>query len=79
VGIAVTFTARFLCHLVSGAWIWGVWMPEEFMGLPMTNVWVYSFLYNGWYMAAEIVVTEIVAMLLYKPLGKYFRGEDLKV
>jgi thiamine transporter len=78
VGIAVTFIARFLCHLVSGAWIWGVWMPEEFMGLPMTNVWVYSFLYNGWYMAAEIVVTEIVAMLIYKPLGKYFRGEDLK-
>jgi thiamine transporter len=45
----------------------------------MTNEWFYSFLYNGWYMAAEIVVTEIVAMLLYKPLGKYFRGEDLKV
>ncbi|MBR2717329.1 MAG: energy-coupled thiamine transporter ThiT [Oscillospiraceae bacterium] len=77
VGILVTFLLRFLCHLITGAWIWGEWMPEEFMSLPMTNVWVYSFLYNGWYMLAEIVLTEIVAMLIYKPLGRYIRGEDL--
>ena len=78
VGIAVTFTLRFLCHLVTGAWIWGEWMPEEFMKLPMTNVWVYSFLYNGWYMLFEIIVTEVVAMLIYAPLKKYFTGEDLQ-
>ena len=47
------------------------------MNLPMTNVWVYSFLYNGWYMLCEIVITEIVAMLIYGPLGKYFRREDI--
>ena len=78
VGIAVTFCARFVCHLISGAWIWGVYMPEEFFNLPMTNPWVYSALYNGWYMAAELVLTEIVAMAIYAPLGKYFRGEDLQ-
>ena len=78
VGIAVTFCLRFLCHLVTGAWIWGVWMPEEFMNLPMTNVWVYSALYNGWYMAAELVVTEIVAMLIYSPLKKFITGADLE-
>ena len=77
VGIAVTFVLRFLCHLITGAWIWGEWMPEEFMGMTMTSPWFYSFLYNGWYMLAELVLTEIVAMLIYKPLGKYFRGEDL--
>ena len=77
VGIAVTFFLRFLCHLVTGAWIWGEWMPEEFMNLPMTSPWLYSFLYNGWYMLAELVLTEIVAMLIYGPLGKYFRGEDI--
>lgn len=76
-GIAVTFTARFVCHLLTGVWIWGEWMPEEFMGMTMTGPWLYSFLYNGWYMLAELVLTEIVAMLIYKPLGKYFRGEDL--
>lgn len=77
-GIAVTFVLRFVCHLISGAWIWGVWMPEEFMGMTMTNPWLYSALYNGWYMLAELILTEIVALALYAPLGKYFRGEDLK-
>ncbi len=78
VGILVTFLLRFVCHLITGAWIWGEWMPEEFMNMPMTSPWLYSFLYNGWYMLAEIVVTEIVAMLIYGPLGKFFRGEDLQ-
>ncbi|MGM9615415.1 MAG: energy-coupled thiamine transporter ThiT [Oscillospiraceae bacterium] len=77
IGILVTFCLRFVCHLITGAWIWGEWMPEEFMSLTMTGPWLYSFLYNGWYMLAEIVLTEIVAMLIYKPLGKFFRGEDL--
>ena len=72
------FFARFLCHFVTGAWIWGVWMPEEFMSMPMTNPWVYSALYNGWYMLAELLVTELVVVLLYLPLGGYFHGEDLK-
>ena len=78
VGIAVTFCLRFVCHLITGAWIWGVWMPETFMNMTMTNPWIYSFLYNGWYMLAELVITEIVAMLIYQPLGKYIRGEDIK-
>lgn len=74
VGIAVTFSLRFLSHWVAGAWIWGVWMPETYWGMPMTNPWVYSALYNGWYMAAELALTELVAMLIYKPLEKYFRN-----
>ena len=77
VGIAVTFALRFVCHLITGAWIWGVWMPEEFMNMTMTNEWVYSALYNGWYMLAELIVTELVAMLIYGPLGKFFRREDI--
>ena len=76
-GIFVTFLLRFACHLITGAWIWGEWMPDEFMGMTMTSPWFYSFLYNGWYMLAELVITEIVAMLLYGPLGRYFRREDI--
>ena len=70
-GIAVTFCLRFLCHLVVGAVIWGEWMPEQFMNMTMTSPWIYSFLYNGWYMLAELVVTEIGAMLLYPFLSRY--------
>lgn len=78
VGIAVTFVLRFCCHLITGAWIWGEWMPETFMNMTMTGPWLYSFLYNGWYMLAELVLTEIVAMLLYQPLGRFFRREDIR-
>lgn len=78
VGIFVTFTLRFLCHYFTGAWIWGEWMPEEFMGMTMTSPWIYSALYNGWYMLAELVITELAAMLLYSVLGKFFRGDDLR-
>lgn len=78
IGIFFTFCLRFVCHWIAGAWIWGEWMPEEFMNMPMTNPWVYSALYNGWYMLAELVLTELVAMLLYGPLGKFFRGDDLR-
>ena len=78
VGIAVTFVLRFCCHLITGVWIWGGWMPETFMNMTMTGPWLYSFLYNGWYMLAELVITEIVAMLLYQPLGRFFRREDLR-
>ncbi len=78
IGIAVTFTARFLCHYITGAWIWGEWMPEEFMGMKMGTPWIYSALYNGWYMLVELVATEIVAMLIYQPLKPYFLGETFQ-
>ena len=77
-GIAVTFVLRFCCHLLTGVWIWGEWMPETFMNMTMTSPWLYSFLYNGWYMLAELVVTELIAMLIYKPLSAFIQGKDIR-
>ncbi len=77
-GIVVSFVLRLLCHIVTGAWIWGVWMPDEFMNMAMTNPWIYSALYNGWYMLAEIVLTTAVAIAIYTPLKSFIHGEDLK-
>ena len=77
-GIIVSFVLRLACHVVTGAWIWGEWMPEEFMNMAMTSPWIYSILYNGWYMLAEIVLTVIVAMAIYNPLKRFIHGEDLK-
>ena len=71
IGIAVSFGLRFLCHYLTGVWIWNEWMPETFFGLTMTTPWIYSALYNGWYMLAELVITMVVAMLIYKPLEKF--------
>ena len=77
-GIVVSFVLRLVCHIVTGAWIWGEWMPEEFMNMAMSSPWIYSILYNGWYMLAEIVLTVIVAMAIYNPLKGFIHGEDLK-
>ena len=72
-GVAVTFSLRFVCHFITGVWIWDAMWPNEY---GMTSI-VYSIAYNGSYMLGELIVTEIVVALIYKPLGKYFRGEDL--
>ncbi len=73
-GIIFTFFIRFICHFITGVWIWDALWPNE---LGMTSV-VYSAAYNGWYMAAETVLSIVVVCILYSPLKKYFYGEDLK-
>ncbi len=69
--------ARFLVHFVVGATLWGAYMPESFFGMTMKSPWFYSFLYNLAYMLPNILICVLVFALLYKPLGKYLRGEDL--
>ena len=77
-GTVVGGLLRFAVHLFTGAVIWGKWMPDTFLGMTMTNEWFYSFLYNGSYIFPDIVIVLLLFTLLSKPLGKYFRGEDLK-
>lgn len=69
---------RFMAHFVVGAVVWGKYMPDEFFGMTMTSEWFYSFLYNISYMLPDIIVCLILFALLYKPLKKYFTGEDIK-
>lgn len=77
-GIIVGSVARFLVHYVVGATVWAEYMPEEFFGMTMTTPWFYSALYNGSFMALNAVACLIIGILLWKPLGKYIRGEDIK-
>ena len=71
---------RFLAVWVTGATLWGVYMPESFLGMPMSNEWVYSLLYNGISVGASGLVTVIICVILGQ-LGstrKLLLGEDLK-
>lgn len=52
--------------VLSGVLIWGVYMPESFWGLPMTNVWVYSLLYNGSFVACNAILAAAAIGLLDK-------------
>ena len=68
--------ARFLVHFVSGITIYAEYM-EDIFGLHMTNVWVYSLLYNGSYMLPNTILAVAAVALLAIPLKKYLRREDL--
>ena len=78
VGTVVGCVARFLVHYIVGATIWAEYMPDLFFGMTMTSPWFYSLLYNGFYMAIDMVLCLVVFALLSKPLGKYFRAEDIR-
>ena len=67
-----------LVHFVVGATVWAEYMPEEFFGMTMKSPWFYSLLYNLAYMLPNILICLFVFALLWKPLGRYMRGEDLK-
>ena len=68
---------RFLVHFAVGATVWAEYMPEEFFGLTMTSPWFYSFLYNLAYMLPNMAITLLAFVILYRPMGKYLRAEDL--
>lgn len=51
---------RFVCHFITGAFVWDALWPNEFGLSPM----VYSLAYNGIYMLPEIVITTAVSALL---------------
>lgn len=78
IGTVVGCVARFLVHYVVGATIWAQWMPEEFLNMTMTTPWFYSLLYNGVYMLPNMLLALLIAVLLQKPMGKYFVGADIQ-
>lgn len=77
-GTLVGSAARFLVHYVVGATIWAEYMPEEFFGMTMTTPWVYSLLYNGFYMVIDAVLCLLVFGLLFAPMKTWLLGEDLR-
>lgn len=65
-GVVVSSAARLAVHVISGVVIWGQWMPEEFMGLTMDNVWIYSALYNGSFMIPNCIIAVVGIIILWK-------------
>ena len=70
---------RFLCSYLVGVFVWGKWMPEEFLGMTMTTPWFYSFLYNVSYIGPSIVLTAVVFAVLYQiqPMRRFLERQDL--
>ncbi|MEG2420759.1 MAG: energy-coupled thiamine transporter ThiT [Oscillospiraceae bacterium] len=77
-GIVVGSLGRFLSIWVTGATLWGEYMPEDFLGLSMTNEWFYSFLYNGVPIFLSMALCLVVAggMMAIPRLRFYLLGQD---
>jgi thiamine transporter len=60
---AVLIAVRFVCHYITGVFIWGQWAEGM-------STYLYSLIYNGTYMLPELVITVAVAwvLTLYKPV-----------
>ena len=67
IGTLIVTLVRFVCHFLSGILIWGVYAPE---GQPVA---LYSLVYNGSYIAVEIVITVVAATLLVKRVDKFWK------
>lgn len=59
----VVTSLRFVCHILSGILIWGVYAEEG------QSVLAYSLIYNGTYMIPEIIISTVVVALL----GEFFK------
>ena len=57
-GTVVVVFLRFICHFMSGVFIWKTYAPEG------QSVFLYSLLYNGSYMSGELIITVAVISLL---------------
>lgn len=62
---AIVIALRFICHFLSGIFIWSVYAWEGY------GAAAYSFLYNGSYMLFELLITTIAVIALTKTLQKY--------
>lgn len=75
-GTLVACFLRFLVHYVVGATLWAEYMPDIFFNMTMTSPWIYSALYNGFYIAIDAVLILLVGWLLTKtPLKKFMLPE----
>ena len=70
IGIVVTFFLRFLCHFITGMWIWDALWPNE---LGMSSA-VYSAAYNGGYLLAELILCIVLSFALSKALNRIPTG-----
>ena len=59
-GMILSVALRFICHFTTGVAIWDQWAPEG-MGK-----YLYSFLYNGTFLGADLVICLVAAALMLR-------------
>lgn len=63
-GTTIAVFLRFACHIVSGTFVFDIWMPDGW-----GNPFIYSLAYNGTFMLPELIITLVGAAICYKALS----------
>lgn len=78
IGTVVGCVLRFIVHFISGVTIYRIYEPTELFNHAYTNPWLYSAVYNGSYVAIDMLFCLVIFAIIYKPLAKYIHGEDIR-
>ena len=76
-GTVVACNCRFIIHFISGITIYKIYEPTEVLNHVYTNPYLYSAVYNGSFLAIDMVLCLIIFAILYKPLKRYITAQDL--
>lgn len=77
-GTVLGCVARFVIHYISGVTIYRIYEPTTVPGIgTFDNASLYSLAYNGSYMLPNLLLTLVIAGLLYVPMKKFFAGKDI--
>lgn len=77
-GTVLGCVLRFIVHFISGVTIYRIYEPTELFHTTFANPYIYSAVYNGSYVAIDMALCLVIFALLYRPMGKYFAGEDIR-
>jgi len=67
-GIVIFGALALFSYTLSGVILFAAYMPDVFLGLPMTNMWVYSALYNATHFVPSLIISVIVLVFIPKKL-----------
>ena len=76
VGAVIGSICRFIIHFISGVTIYRILEPEVFAGTTYSNPELFSAVYNGSYMLANMILAVILCALLQKPLSRLPGAKD---
>lgn len=85
VGALIGCAARFVCHFITGAYVWGVWADATILPKALQDTWLatgkaliysYSFFYNLSYMLPETIITVIASAAVMGILAKYVTKDN---
>ena len=77
-GTVIGCVGRFIVHYLSGVTIYRIVAPTDVPGLGVyDSASLYSLVYNGSYMLPNMLLALLLAAVLYKPMKRYFAGQDL--